>query len=83
MLAIEYDGPQHADAAHAERDRIKDCLLEAAGLPLLRIDNLFTREEGKWRFLTYILNMHEIGKGFYEAQANGLTPTMNRSSTTT
>ena len=74
VLAIEYDGPQHGDAEQVERDSIKDRLLEAAGLPLLRIDNHFARKEGKWRVLTYILSMHETGKAFYEAQESGSIP---------
>lgn len=67
-IAIEYDGPQHlSDHKQIERDRIKDKLCEAAELPLLRIDNLFTRKEGRWRVLTYILWAHEMGKAYYEA----------------
>jgi hypothetical protein len=68
VIAIEYDGPQHlTDHKQIERDRIKDKLCEAAELPLLRIDNLFTRREGRWRVLTYILWAHEMGKAYYEA----------------
>lgn len=68
VLAIEYDGPQHiTDYKQIERDRIKDALCEAAELPLLRIDNLFTRKEGRWRVLTYILWAHEMGKAYDEA----------------
>lgn len=68
VIAIEYDGPQHlTDYKQIERDRIKDGLCEAAELPLLRIDNLFIRKEGRWRVLTYILWAHEMGKAYYEA----------------
>lgn len=75
VLAIEYDGAQHlSDPAQIERDRIKNRLCEAAGLPLLRIDSLFTRKEGKWRVLTYILWAHETGKAFYAAQESGQIP---------
>jgi hypothetical protein len=75
VLAIEYDGPQHlTDHKQIERDRIKDKLCEIAELPLLRVDNLFTRKEGKWRVLTYILWAHEMGKAFYAAQEAGLIP---------
>jgi hypothetical protein len=75
VLAIEYDGPQHlTDDRQIERDRIKDKLCAAAELPLLRIDNLFTRKEGKWRVLTYILWAHEMGKAFYAAQEAGQIP---------
>lgn len=75
VLAVEYDGPQHlTDHRQIERDRIKDKLCEVAELPLLRIDNLFTRKEGKWRVLTYILWAHEMGKAFYAAQESGGIP---------
>lgn len=75
VLAIEYDGPQHlADHQQRERDQIKDALCDRADLPLLRVDSLFTRREGKWRVLTYILWAHEMGKAYHEAQAGGLIP---------
>ncbi len=75
VLAVEYDGPQHlTDDRQIERDQIKNRLCEVARLPLLRIDNLFARKEGKWRVLQYILWAHEIGKAFYEAQAAGYIP---------
>lgn len=75
VLAVEYDGPQHlTDQRQIERDRIKDKLCEAAELPLLRIDNLFTRKEGRWRVLRYILWAHEMGKAFYAAQGSGQIP---------
>lgn len=75
VLAVEYDGPQHlTDQDQIERDRIKDKLCETAELPLLRIDNLFTRKEGRWRVLAYILWAHEMGKSFYEAQEAGQIP---------
>ena len=45
VLAVEYDGPQHlTDHRQMERDRIKDRLCEAAELPMVRIDNQFTRK---------------------------------------
>lgn len=72
VIAIEYDGPQHlTDHLQIERDRIKDKLCEAAELPLLRIDNHFTRKEGRWRVLTYILWAHEMGKAYYESVGDG------------
>jgi hypothetical protein len=75
VLAVEYDGPQHlTDRKQVDRDRIKDKLCEAAELPLLRIDNLFTRKEGRWRVLTYILWAHEMGKAFNAAQETGQIP---------
>lgn len=75
VLAVEFDGPQHlTDQSQIERDRIKDKLCEAAELPLLRIDSLFTRKEGRWRVLTYILWAHEMGKAFYAAQEAGQIP---------
>ena len=75
VLAVEYDGPQHlTDHRQIERDRIKDKLCEASELPLLRIDNLFTRKEGRRRVLTYILWAHEMGKAYYAAQGSGQIP---------
>lgn len=75
LLAVEYDGPQHwSDPIQQERDAIKDRLCAEAGLDLLRIDNLFTRREGRWRVLGYILEMHEAGKAFAAAQALGNIP---------
>jgi hypothetical protein len=72
VLAVEYDGPQHlTDHRQIERDRLKDELCKAAELPLLRIDNLFTRKEGRWKVLTYILWAHEMGKSFYAARGSG------------
>ncbi|MBW8173994.1 DUF2726 domain-containing protein [Ornithinimicrobium sp. Arc0846-15] len=75
VLAIEYDGSQHwNDYKQRDRDTIKDRLCKAAGLDLLRIDNLYTRKAGRWQVLGYILEMHEIGKVFAEAQAQGSIP---------
>lgn len=75
VLAVEYDGAQHwNDPKQRERDAIKDRLCEAAGLDLLRIDNQYTRKAGRWRVLGYILEMHEVGKAFAEAQAQGIIP---------
>lgn len=74
VLAIEYDGPQHADAVQVERDRSKNKLLEAAGLQLLRIDSLYARKEGRWRVLNYVLDMFEAGTAFYRDQEAGLIP---------
>jgi very-short-patch-repair endonuclease len=75
LLAVEYDGHQHlTDPKQRERDEIKDRLCADAGLDLLRINNLFTRKEGRWRVLGYVLEMHEAGKAFAEAQEQGLVP---------
>lgn len=75
VLAVEYDGPQHlTDHRQMERDRIKDRLCEAAELPMVRIDNQFTRKEGRWRVLTYILWAHEMGKAYYSAVADRQIP---------
>lgn len=75
VLAIEYDGSQHwNDPKQRERDAVKDRLCEAAGLDLLRIDNLYTRKAGRWQVLGYILEMHEAGKAFAEAQVQGSIP---------
>jgi very-short-patch-repair endonuclease len=39
-LVIEVDGSQHLEAAHAERDALRDAHLQRMGLVVLRFDNL-------------------------------------------
>jgi hypothetical protein len=74
VLAVEYDGPRHAEAEQAERDRIKDRLCSEGCLPLLRIDSNYARREGRWTVLSYILWAHEMGKSFADAQERGHIP---------
>lgn len=75
VLAVEYDGSQHlTDPVQVARDRIKDRLCAAAGLPLLRIDSGYMRKSGKWQVLRYILWAHEMGKAFFAAQERGDIP---------
>lgn len=75
ILAIEYDDARHrTDPEQRERDKIKDRLCQAAGLPMLRVDSQFARREGRWRVLGYILEMHEVGKAFHAAQQAGQVP---------
>ncbi|HZX08137.1 DUF2726 domain-containing protein [Kribbella sp.] len=48
ILAIEYDDARHrTDPQQRERDKIKDRLCQAAGLPMLRVDSQFARREGR------------------------------------
>lgn len=75
VLAVEYDGPEHlTDHRQIERDRIKDQLCETAEMPLLRIDNHFTRRAGRWQVLSYILSAHEMREAFHAAQEAGQVP---------
>ncbi len=56
-FAVELDGAQHwSDPVVQARDRNKDQLCELAGLPLLRITSDFTRREGRWTVLTYLVD---------------------------
>jgi hypothetical protein len=74
-LAIEYDDATHDDPVQQRRDGIKDELCAESGLPLLRVDSLFARREGRWTVMSYILRAHELGKAFYAAQDRGSIPT--------
>jgi hypothetical protein len=75
VLVVEYDGSQHwSDPKQRARDEIKERLCRAAGLEFLRIDSLYSRTEGRWQVLGYILEMHEAGKSFAAAQAQGYIP---------
>jgi len=74
-FAVELDGAQHwTDSAVRERDRLKDDLCELAGLPLLRVTSAFTRQQGRWTVLTYLVDAFYLGEAFYEAQVGGAIP---------
>lgn len=57
-----------------ERDRLKDDLCESAGLPLLRVTSNFTRQQGRWTVLTYLVDAFYLAEAFYVAQASGAIP---------
>lgn len=74
-FAVELDGSHHwNDSVVRERDRLKDQLRELAGLPMLRIASDFTRREGRWTVLTYLVDAFYVAEAFYEAQARGSIP---------
>jgi uncharacterized protein DUF2726 len=74
-FAVELDGSQHwSDPVVRARDRMKDRLCEAAELPLLRITNDFTRNEGRWRVLSYLVHAYYLSAAFYDAQEAGTIP---------
>ena len=74
-FAVELDGAQHwRDPAVKERDRLKDDLCELAGLPLLRVTSAFTRQQGRWTVLTYLVDAFYFAQAFYEAQKSGSIP---------
>lgn len=74
-FAVELDGMQHwTDPVTMERDKLKDALCKAAQLPLLRITSDFTRKQGRWRALSYIVDAFYFSEAFYDAQESGIIP---------
>ncbi len=74
-FAVELDGAQHwTNPAVRERDRLKDDLCELAELPLLRVTSAFTRQQGRWTVLTYLVDAFYLAEAFQEAQASGSIP---------
>lgn len=75
VMAIEYDGPLHADARQQERDQIKNRLFRDAGLGLLRIhDKHVTKLYRGMTVLRWIVEVTELMKVFDEAQESGQIP---------
>lgn len=75
VMAIEYDGPGHLEARQVERDAIKNALCREAGLGLLRVqDQHINRLYGGMTVLRWIVEVTELEKAFYEAQAAGSVP---------
>jgi hypothetical protein len=75
LMAIEYDGPFHADAKQKERDEIKNDLCRRAGLGLLRInDKHVTKLYRGMTVLRWIVEVTELQKAFYDAQESGTVP---------
>jgi hypothetical protein len=74
-MVIEYDGPLHADAKQQERDEIKNELCRRAGLGMLRIhDRHVTKLYRGMSVLRWIVEVSELEKAFYVAQAEGKIP---------
>ena len=75
LMVVEYDGPLHADAKQQERDEIKNELCRRAELGMLRIhDRHVTKLYRGMTVLRWIVEVSELEKAFYEAQANGQVP---------
>jgi len=75
VLAIEYDGPRHAEKVQANRDVIKNSFCSEAGLPLIRIGaNYVVREYRGMTLLRWIVEVIELEKAFDQAQQRGLVP---------
>jgi very-short-patch-repair endonuclease len=74
-MIVEYDGPLHVDAKQQERDEIKNDLCRRAGLGMLRIhDRHVTKLYRGMTVLRWIVEVSELEKAFYEAQAKGQVP---------
>jgi hypothetical protein len=75
MMIIEYDGPLHQDTKQQERDQIKNELCKKVGLGLLRIhDRHVTKLYRGMTVLRWIIEVTQLEKAFYEAQARGQVP---------
>ncbi|MCC4292786.1 DUF2726 domain-containing protein [Brevundimonas aurantiaca] len=75
VMAIEYDGPRHLEPMQIERDAIKNALCREAGFGLLRIqDHHFDRLYRGMTVLRWIVEVTELKRAFYEAQAAGSVP---------
>lgn len=75
IFAVEVDGRQHSrDERQRQRDRMKDELCQAAGLPLLRINSEFGRREGKYTLLIYVCDAFYKSLAFDRAQKDGVVP---------
>lgn len=75
ILAVELDGRIHSTDPNARwRDQTKNELCDKAGIPLVRVNNDFTRREGKYILLVYICDVFYRGLHFDAAQADGALP---------
>lgn len=74
-FVVEFDGKQHwSDPVIRERDRLKDALCQEAGLPLLRVTSGYTRAQGRWTVLSYVIEGFYHSLAFSEAQESGYIP---------
>jgi len=75
LLAVEYDGPLHADCKQDSRDRLKDQLCDYFSLPLLRINARYLEAAyGGLDLLTWIIERWFFDRDVSEAQAHGELP---------
>ena len=76
LMVVEYDGPLHiTDEKQQERDAIKNDFCRRAELGILRInDRHVTKLYRGMTLLRWIVEVKELEKAFYEAQANSLIP---------
>lgn len=75
ILAVELDGRIHGTDPNARwRDETKNKLCDKASIPLVRVNNDFTRREGKYILLVYICDVFYRGLHFDTAQADGVLP---------
>ena len=75
LFIVEYDGPSHASLKQQRRDRTKDSLCTAAGLGVLRINaNHVAKLYRDMSVLRWIIEVTELERWFYDAQAAGHVP---------
>lgn len=75
LFIVEYDGPFHATPVQQRRDRTKDALCIEAGLGTLRINaNHVMKLYRGMSVLRWIIEVTELEKWFYDAQAAGHVP---------
>lgn len=74
LFAIEIDGMQHAtEERQARRDRVKDDLLQRAGIDVLRVTTGTTSlRHGRDRLAGYLADLWFSSRAFDEAQEEGL-----------
>jgi hypothetical protein len=75
FMAVEFDGPSHADPRQQERDAIKNALCSSAEFPLIRINaNHVTRKFRGMTLLRWIVEVSQLQKAFNDGQAEGSVP---------
>lgn len=75
VYAVEFDGPSHTHPTQVARDKKKDSICDLSGFPILRINaNYLTKDFGSMTLLAWIIDVHELQRGFYEAQRDGIVP---------
>lgn len=74
-MAIEYDGPFHAEPVQAERDKMKNRLCEVARFPLLRIGaNHILKKFRGMTLLRWLVEVSQLEAAFDVAQSEGSVP---------
>ena len=74
-LIIEIDGSQHGFANHAERDRVRDAVLERGGFSVLRFWNVEVDRDfdAVWMTISEALQNSEL-KSLWVEEFEGLSP---------